>query len=350
MLKNTKSNVYCIIRKKDSVQPYKRLKNLISYYFNNNYYDKYKKRIYIIDGELSEKNFGLSKKTYEDLQTKVDVIINTAANTKHYGNHLSFENENVDTVKNLILFAKKSNIVLNHMSTTTISGNHLVENNISYNFTENDFYIGQNYKDNIYIYSKFKAEKLILEEELKGLKANIFRLGNLMARYDDGLFQKNKLDNSYFTRLLALAKLGCLPENLKDQMLEFSPIDKVSEAIIKLLTIPNLKNNIFHIFSNKLISINEVIEVFKEFGIECEFKDYDNFIYNLHLQKNEKILKYIISDLNNSRRFDYSSNIAINQHLTNKFLKLVDFEWPEINKEYLKRFFTKTNFTYDFNI
>lgn len=350
LLKNTNCIIYCIIREKYNQIPQKRLENLLNFYFDSDYYKTYQNRIILLKGELSKDFFGFSQEEYSNLQKNIDGIINTAANTRHYGNYATFERENVNTVKNLIAFAKPTGIVLNHMSTTNISGNYLVDNDICYNFTENDFYIGQHYKDNVYVCSKFEAERLILEEEYKGLKANIFRLGNLMARFSDGVFQKNKLDNAYYTRLLALAKIGYLPNNLKDQQLEFSPIDETAEAIVKLLMIPNLENHIFHIFSNKLISINLLLEVFKQYGYECKFTDYDNFIHNLHLQKNEKILKYIISDLNHSEKFDYHSDIIVDNKLTNEFLDLVNFKWSDIDADYLKRFLDKVSFTKDIDL
>ena len=70
----------------------------------------------------------------------------------------------------------------------------------------------------------------------------------------------------------------------------------------------------------------------------------------MHLQKDEKILKYIISDLNSFKKFDYSSTILIDQNLTNQFLDFVGFEWSSIDEAYLKRFFDKINFTKDIEL
>ena len=350
LLKNTNCTIYCIIRQKYISSPEKRLQKILTFYFDENYYEKYKNKIRILCGDLSEEFFSLDEKEYQKLQRKIDCIINTAANTKHYGDLSNFQKQNIDIVKNLIAFCEDSKIVLNHISTTTISGNYLVENDINYNFTENDFYIGQNYKDNAYVYSKFEAEKLILNAENYGLRANIFRLGNLMARASDGVFQRNKFENAYYTRLLALAKVGYIPENLKHQELEFTPIDETAEAIIKILTIPNLYNNIFHIFTNKTISINVLLKVLKKLNHPCKFISYEKFIKKLHLQKNEKILQYIISDLNTSNQFDYSSDIIINQNITNEFLNFVSFKWSTIDEEYLTQFFNKTDFSDDVNL
>lgn len=347
LLKNTNCMIYCIIREKYNQKPEKRLENLLGFYFDNHYYSMYQNRIIVLSGELSKEFFSLSQEDYSNLQKNIDCIINTAANTRHYGSYSTFERENINTVKNLILLAKPTGIILNHMSTTNISGNYLVENDISYCFTENDFYIGQNYEDNVYIHSKFEAERLILEEEYKGLKANIFRLGNLMARFSDGVFQKNKFDNAYYTRLLALAKIGYLPDDLREQQLEFTPIDETAEAIVKLLMIPNLENSIFHIFSDKLITIYDLLQVFSNYDYDCKFTNYDDFIHHLYLPKNEKILKYIISDLNQDKKFNYHSDIVINQTLTNQFLDFVGFQWSKIDETYLKKFFDAINFTKD---
>ena len=162
-----------------------------------------------------------------------------------------------------------------------------------------------------------------------------------------GVFQKNKFDNAYYTRLLALAKIGYLPNDLQNQQLEFSPIDQTAEAIIKLLMVPHLENTIFHIFSNKLITIDTLLHVFKKYGYSCKFTDYDDFIHHLYLPKNEKILKYIVSDLNQAKKFNYHSDIVIDQSLTNQFLDLVGFQWSKIDENYLKRFFESIHFTKD---
>lgn len=350
LLRNTNCNIYCLIREKYKQSPENRLKNLISYYFNDNYYDIYKNRIFIINSDLTKNNFGLEKNTYLDLKNKTDCIINCAANTKHYGNYNNFKKENIDTVSNLIEFAKNTDIIFNHMSTTNVCGNFLVDNDIQYDFTENDLYIGQNYEDNVYIRSKFEAEKLIIESEYQGLNANIFRLGNLMGRYSDGIFQKNKYDNAYYTRLIALAKVGLLPENLENQKLEFSPIDDVADAIIKLLSIPNLKNKIFHIFSNKLINISVLLNVYTSLNINCKFTSYNDFMNELNKPENTKILKYIINDINSKRGINYDSGITVNNNITNQYLKSVGFNWSTIDEEYLNRFFKSTDFTSDLEL
>ncbi len=347
LLQNTKCFIYCLVRKKYNKSAKDRIINILNYYFGESFYNNYKNRIVIIDGELDIDNFGLSNYDYSNLQKEIDCVINTAAITKHYGSANIFYKENIKTVKNLIKFCINKNILFNHISTTTVSGNFLVSNNLSCNFDENSFYIGQNYEDNMYVFSKFEAERLILEAEKNGLKANIFRLGNLMARHSDGQFQKNKLDNAYYCRLIALAKLGCLPNTLINQQLEFTPIDDASLAVVKLLTIPNLSNKIFHIFTNKLISINVLLNVLSRLGNNCRFVDYDDFMKILYSKENEKLLALIVSDINENNKINYASEINIKHEITNKYLEKLGFSWHNIDTQYLLNFFEKNNFVND---
>lgn len=347
LLKNTNCKIYCLVREKQNSSSKDRVINKLNYYFGENLYSDYKSRIEVISGELAIDNFGLDDKDYLNLRKEIECIINTAAITKHYGSANIFYKENIKTVQNLIKFCENTNITFNHISTTTVSGNYLVSNNIKCDFDENSFYVGQNYDDNMYVYSKFEAERLIFEAEKNGLKANIFRLGNLMARHSDGQFQKNKLDNAYYCRLIALARLKCLPDTFIKQQLEFTPVDEASLAVISLLKIPNLYNKIFHIFTDKLISINELLDVYEELGNKCDFVNHDYFMKKLHSKENERALSLIISDINENNDIDYSSGITVKHDITNKYLKEVGFSWHKIDKKYLINFFNKTNFIDD---
>lgn len=349
LIKNTNCTIYCIIREKNNSSPKKRLIKILDYYFGESFYIAYQNRILVVSGDLAFDNFNLYNSNYLELKSKIDCIINAAAITKHYGSSNIFYKENIKTVQNLIKFCNNTNIILNHISTTSVSGNFLVTNTLNCDYDENSFYIGQNYEDNLYVYSKFEAERLILEAEQKGLKANIFRLGNLMARYSDGQFQKNKFDNAYYCRLLALAKIGYLPDALKKQLLEFTPVDDASLAIINLISIPNLSNKIFHILTNKLININILLSLYKKMNIHCKFITNDEFIKQLYLPKNQKALSFIISDINKDKKINYASGIKIKHDITNNYLEKIGFLWNNIDSDYLIRFFNKTNFLDDLN-
>ena len=56
-------------------------------------------------------------------------------------------------------------------------------------------FINQEFNNNPYLVTKFEAEKEILKATKSGLNAVIFRLGNIMPRVSDGVFQENANQN-----------------------------------------------------------------------------------------------------------------------------------------------------------
>ena len=91
------------------------------------------------------------------------------------------------------------------------------------------------YLGNKYIYSKFMAERVILNAvALHGLNAKIMRVGNLAARSTDGEFQANFATNSFMGRIKVYNMLGCCPYSMRNKRVEFSPINEVAHAIVLL--------------------------------------------------------------------------------------------------------------------
>ena len=341
LIKKQGISINCIIRKKENYSPYDRLRKVYEYYFGQKDINLFIKKVRVFEGDLSLDNFGLEKDDIEEL-SKCDNVIHAAALTKHYGNNELFYKANVVSTKNVIDFCMKYDILLNYMSTTSIAGD-LEEENKELEFDENSFYIGQNYKNNIYISSKFEAENLIFKEQYNGLRANIYRLGNLMGRYGDGVFQSNKYDNAFYMKLLVVSKLGEMPREFKKIRIDFSPIDKVADAIIRLMEINDLSNCVFHIANLKSISIEELISIFKEFDFKFKYVNEDKFLEDL--KNNSRLMKYFISDI--SSNISIIPKVKICNDITMEFLNKVGFNWGKIDKRYISKFIESTNLKND---
>lgn len=327
--------IYCLVRSKPNKSNIARLFEILHYYFHEKYDLLINDRIIPIEGDLSRENLGIDITLYKSLTSKIDSIINAASLVKHFGDYNLFYNSNVLSVKNIIKFAKEANASINDISTTSVSGNYLVKNDITYDYTENDFYIGQNYKDNVYVRTKFEAENELFKAQSEGVKVNIFRVGNLMQRASDGVFQINKFDNAYFKRIYGFTKLRKLPNNLVTQKLEFTPVDACAEAIVKLLV---YENKVFHLLNPNLISITELISALLNYNINISFITPTEFNKFIHNDENVEYLENFITDLNNSNKLNYETNIHINDNLTLEFLKNNNFSWPMITKDYLNLF------------
>ena len=336
--------IYCIIRDEPGLSPKKKLLSRLHFYFGNKYDDLIDSKIIIITGDITSSNFGLDENAAQEIANNISCIINSAAKVSHYGNYADFKKINVDGTNNVIEFCKKYNKKLYHVSTISVSGNTLAtgsytKQNIKEDiiFKEDNLFIGQNL-DNVYVKSKFEAEKLVLNACADGLKAYILRIGNLMPRFSDGKFQTNSSENAYMNRLLSFSKLGCIPDYLLDNYAEFTPVDYCANAIIKIMAHSTDSNRIFHIFNNNNVTVKDLINIFKEISpIEVvsneEFKNKINLILNKN--NSNDILSGILSDFDKNKNLVYTSNIHIDADFSSKYLEDIGFSWPTITKDYL---------------
>ena len=83
---------------------------------------------------------------------------------------------------------------------------------------------------------------------MKGTKAHILRLGNIMPRLSDGKFQENIDENAFINRIKTFIKLKVLPDNISKINLEFTPVDSAATAILKVMYYSKENNIIYHIF------------------------------------------------------------------------------------------------------
>lgn len=340
---------YCLIRPEMGLTLEKKLKNKLHFYFGDQYDALLGDRIIIVNGDITKENFGLSQNEIISLSHLVDSVINSAAKVSHYGDYSIFKNINVVGTQNVANFCQSFGKRFYHVSTLSISGNAFmgqtyVENDITerVTFKESSFYLHQSL-ENVYVRSKFEAEKYILEEMKNGLDAYILRIGNLMPRITDGKFQVNAKENAYANRLLSFTKLGIIPDYLLDGYAEFTPVDSCSEAIIQLMGHPSNKNRIFHLFNHNHVSIPELLDVFHDV-LKIQVVSNEEFLtkidFILNHQNSDELLAGILGDFNKDRKLVYDSNIKLDSDVTIHYLKQLGFYWPKISNEYLLNFLT----------
>lgn len=337
---------YCVVRGNDVEDSRQRLNEYMRFYFDGKYIGS--DRIEVICGDLSKERFGLSSDAYESLAEKVDTIINAAASVKHYGSYEYFYETNVKSVINIIDFCRKSKAKLIHISTTSVAGNDF-DNQMSFTdkadetiFTEHNLYIGQPL-DNVYVRSKFEAEKAVLAAMSEGLQANIMRMGNLTNRRSDGKFQKNHESNAFLNRLKAIVDLGMIPRYLLDLHTEFTPIDEAAQAIMAITRHFRKDKNIFHIENTNLISFSEMFHYMSILGLNMKITDEEDFGNCLRETENNPETKYIyetfINDLGKDNRLNYESPIKIDTAFSNAYLRSLGFVWHETDLDYLNKYF-----------
>lgn len=348
-LKMESGNIYCLIRDKDSRKAEDRLLEILQFYFGEKYLPLINKRIFLVKGDISEENFGLSSFDYDALGTNVDTVIHSAALVKHFGEWSSFEKVNVNGTKNIVDFCLKYNKKLLHISTISVSGNALAEqSNVQQDFSdirkfsEQNFYIGQNL-DNYYIKSKFLAEEIVFDAILnQNLSAYVVRMGNLTSRFSEGRFQYNHFENAFVNRFKSIFQVGYIPDYLLDIYVEFTPIDYCGNAIIKLAQFFNKDYSVFHLLNEKHVTMRRLYSIITDLGISLNIvpdKEFQKIISNILKDESKKLsLSGIIDDFDANKKLSYQSNIEIKSDFSKDYLASIGFEWPYIDAKYIKNY------------
>jgi len=228
----------------------------LSWYFGNGWTAGLGSQIEVVAADVSKAGLGLSPKDYQALSGRIGAIWNCAADVRHYAaDSESLLRTNLDGIRELIKLARAANAPLYHMSTTSVSGDQLVGSDKKATFTERDFDIGQDWRRNLYVRSKFLAVDDIYEAVRSGLNARVFRLGRLVGRAQDGIFQRNFSTNAFWLTMRGIHAVGVIPASMAGVPLELTPIDWCAQAVLSLRSAPMTT---FHIQAPQPPTVEEV--------------------------------------------------------------------------------------------
>lgn len=334
-LKTCTGTAYCLLRDKDTLSAARRLKSILYYYFEESYEELLGNRLVVLSGDITSPE---ALKNLKDLP--VDTVINCAANVKHFSAGNDIEEVNVGGVLNLIDFCLATSARLVHVSTTSVSGFSIDGDPAPDTvMDEQMLYFGQ-HLDNKYGHSKFRAERFILENVSRGLKARIVRVGNLSARDSDGEFQINFTTNSFTGRLKSYLLIGKFPYSLINQPVEFSPIDTTAASILLLAGTPD-GCSVFHSFNNHTVALGDIIRQMQKMGLPVEIAESREYEAALEMAEADPEKARILSSLIAYRNMGHGRQIrpvSRSNEYTLQVLSRLGFQWPITSREYMERF------------
>ena len=235
--------VVCLMRDGDE----QRLHECLAWYFGQGILESAEENLKVVKGDISKEHLGMSERDYIMLTTRIGEVYHCAADVRHYAaDEESYLATNVEGTAHMLAFARLSGASFYHMSTCSVSGEHLKEDSDVTIFTEEDYDIGQIWEENIYVKSKFLAEGLVLQAAAEGLNAKIFRLGRLVGRASDGVFQKNPGSNVFYLLVKGFCQLGAIPAKAACEEVDLMPVDVCVEEVLALKDSDGL---IYHIMN-----------------------------------------------------------------------------------------------------
>ena len=330
--------IWCLLRPKGTLSADRRLKEMLVYYFEKDYRPFFGKRIRIVNGDITQ------PAVFESLKASGihwSVVVNCAANVKHFSKGTDIEDINYGGAKNLCAFCEATAARLVHVSTESVSG--MSPGSHPNLLTEQQLYFGQQ-AANQYIHSKFLAERYILERMAAGvLNAKILRAGNLSPRALDGEFQVNLNANSAMGRLRAYKLLGACPYSLLDSKMEFSPVDDSAHAMVLLATTPR-ENCVFNVSNNHLLPMEDIVSRLQLIdGNKVEYVEFPEFLSKVQALMAQPDKAPLLSSLvAYAQSPTDKEEMVVNQpsvHFTMQVLYRLGFAWDHTSSKYVDMIF-----------
>ncbi|MEW4149998.1 amino acid adenylation domain-containing protein [Bacillus thuringiensis] len=272
LIQATEATVYCLVRADDEAKVLDRLKSTMEFYFGNQATSVVGSRVHAVSGDLSFDDLGITDEIKHRL-THVDTVIHCGADVRHYGEEQQFQAVNVSSTESLIKLCTQWQARFHYVSTLSIVG-HKASDPAKWSFTEHDFDRGQNI-ENVYVKSKFEAERLVKEAGNKGLPVTIHRVGNLVAHSETGQFQRNIHQNAFYRFIKAALILGAIPPITSD--IDLTPINYCSQALVYLTRFKETIGETFHLCNPALASGEYYIKDLQSFGYNIQTVEPERF-------------------------------------------------------------------------
>jgi thioester reductase-like protein len=294
------------------------------------------RKIKIIYGDISEPKIGMHEILYHELASRVDTIYHVAAEVHHLKKYEELKKSNVDSVMDIINFAKDGkNKIVNFVSTMGSASKRdahgkFVEDFPDYNSDDANITMG-------YLKSKYEAEKILAKPENKDF-VNIFRLGYISGSIKSGvgLYENNQL----MLFIKSCIQMGYAPKI--ERVLNLTPVDFTSDIVGSKYFRSNSKHVMHLVNCRQYVTWSELIDFLNDEGFCIKKIDLpswqellkksgrDNALYRM-------LLTYRRSDADN-HIIRFGKNIN-EYHMDNviSFCKDENIPMPQIKYDYLKK-------------
>lgn len=297
----TQAQVVLIVRPKEGMTGKERIARKFQEYFGKEMCEQYEDHWLVLDGDITKENFGLEFSVYWELAKSMECIINASGKVDHYGEYEAFRKANVESVKQIISFAKTGcKKEIHHMSTKGVATGKIQDRKTIF-YTEFDTDYGQEF-DNYYVDTKHQAEQLLMELRKEDIDVNLYRIGDIVYDSETGHFQENIEKNAVYLLMQSILNLECLPEEMPPFM-EFCFVDFMAKAVVNLMLQTKLKNEIYHLVNPNVLTLEDLEEAISQAGFCIRYENGDDFT------------KYMLNHYDDAKEKEAIHNFLTYSHL-----------------------------------
>jgi amino acid adenylation domain-containing protein/thioester reductase-like protein len=233
--------------------------------------DSMLERIEVLPANLSRTRLGLSPDDFDELASRVQVIIHSAATVNLVYPYAAMRGANVIGTREIVRLACQAGATVHHISTNGVLPNSVEGWSEDSMVAIND--VPEKLLDG-YGQTKWVAEQLILAAGKRGLPARIYRPGTISGHSTSGSSNTYDLLNALVVESL---QLGHAPD-IDGWYAEMTPADFVSKAILSLADIIDTEQRVFHLGDPNPLPTKELFGIYAELGYPAKPLGWEDWV------------------------------------------------------------------------
>jgi thioester reductase-like protein len=268
LLRQTTADIYCLVRARNTEEGKKKLLNNLSQY--GIWDEQFNSRIIPIVGDLSQPFLGINSENFDLLASKIDSIYHSAAMLNYVLPYSAMKTPNVLGTQEVLRLACKTKVKpVHYISSVAIFESPIYAGKLVKE--EDDFkhwqgiFLG-------YSQTKWVAEKLVKIAGDRGLPITIHRPPLISGHSKTGVCNTDDFINLMVKGCLLM---GTFP-NI-DYMLDMSPVDYVSQAIVYLSRQQESVGKAFHLQHPQPVPLRNLVDWVSSMGYPVEMISYEKW-------------------------------------------------------------------------
>ncbi|MBD2561373.1 MULTISPECIES: thioester reductase domain-containing protein [Nostoc] len=268
LLQETNADIYCLVRAANAEEGKSKLqKNLEQYAI---WQEEFNSRIIPIVGDLSQPLLGIGSEQFQILAANIDTIYHSAALLNYVFPYSALKAANVLGTQEVLRLACQVKVKPVHYVSSvavfesTAYAGKVVKEQDEFNHWEG-IYLG-------YSQTKWVAEKLVKIARDRGLPVTIHRPPLISGDSKTGICNTHDFINLMTKGCL---QMGYFPD--VDYMLDMSPVDYVSKAIVYLSRQKESIGKAFNLQHPQPVSLKILVEWIRSFGYSVEMIPYEKW-------------------------------------------------------------------------
>ncbi len=266
LLQQTQATIYCLVRAANVEEGKNKLiKNLQQYALWD---EKFNSRIIPVVGDLSQPLLGIGAEQFQMLATNIDSIYHSAALLNYVYPYSALKAANVLGTQEILKLACQIKVKpVHYVSSVAVFESNAYAGKVVKEDDEFEHWQGIHLG---YSQTKWVAEKLVKIAGDRGLPITIHRPPLIAGHSQTGI--SNTHD---FICLMAKGclQMGSFPE--VDYMLDMSPVDYVSKAIVHLSRQKESIGKAFHLQHPQPVPLTVLVDWVRSFGYPVDVISYD---------------------------------------------------------------------------